>query len=49
MREHDTAFALSVQIGVDDAPVLSWKRNVLLRHGKSGQEQSGQEQSENVH
>ncbi len=31
----------------DDASVLSWKRDVLLRHGKSRQKKSCEERSEN--
>jgi hypothetical protein len=37
MRQHDGAFAFSVQISVDDASVPSWKRDALLRHGESWQ------------
>jgi hypothetical protein len=49
MRQHEAAIASSVPVGMDDASVLSRKGDVLLRHAKTGQKESGQEQSENVH
>jgi hypothetical protein len=49
MRQHKAAIAASVQVGMDDASVLRRKGDVLLRHGETGQKESGQEQSENVH
>jgi hypothetical protein len=47
MRKHDGALAFSVQIGVDDASILSWKRDMLLHHGNTGQKASGRNNLKN--
>ena len=50
VRQHDAALAFSVGICVDDASVLSWKGDVLLRHGKPRQKkESRKERSEGEH